>query len=58
MRDASQHGRMVHAEALGGSAHRASSRDGKKVANVIPVDHGAISHRAVRPSRIHIQRRA
>jgi NAD(P)-dependent dehydrogenase (short-subunit alcohol dehydrogenase family) len=45
---ASQHGRVVHTEALGGSAHRASTRDGKKVPNVIPVDHGAIPHRAVR----------
>ena len=46
--DASQHGRVVHTKALGGSPHRASARDGKKVANVIPVDHGAIQHRAVR----------
>jgi hypothetical protein len=46
--DASQHGRVVHTEALGGSPHRASARDGKKVANVVPVDHGAIPHRAVR----------
>src|SRR5207302_9092263 len=46
--DASQHGRVVHTEALGGSPHRASARDGKKVSNVIPVDHGAIPHRAVR----------
>src|SRR5262245_43130997 len=45
--DASQHGRVVHTEALGGSPHRASARDGKKVANVIPVDHGAIRHRGV-----------
>src|SRR5207237_6691908 len=44
----SQHGRVVHTEALGGSPHRASARDGKKVSNVIPVDHGAIPHRAVR----------
>src|SRR6185295_986533 len=46
--DASQYGRVVHAKALGGSPHRASARDGKKVANVIPVDHGAIQHHAVR----------
>lgn len=46
--DASQHGRVIHTEALGGCPHRASARDGKKVANVIPVDHGAIRHRAVR----------
>jgi NAD(P)-dependent dehydrogenase (short-subunit alcohol dehydrogenase family) len=52
--DASQHGRVVHTEALGGSPHRASARDGKKVANVIPVDHGAIRHRAVRlPKPVH-----
>ena len=48
--DASQHGRVIHPEALGGSPHRASARDGKKVANVIPVDHGAIRRRVVRPS--------
>src|ERR1700692_3159881 len=46
--DASQYGRVVHTKALGGSPHRASARDGKKVANVIPVDHGAIQHHAVR----------
>jgi hypothetical protein len=46
--DASQHGRVVHPEALGGGPHRASARDGKKVANVIPVNHGAIRHRTVR----------
>ena len=40
--DASQHGRVVHTKALGGSPHGASARDGKEVANVIPVDHGAI----------------
>jgi hypothetical protein len=39
---------VVHAEALGGSPHRASARDGKKVANVIPIDHGAIRHRKAR----------
>src|SRR3984957_616436 len=38
---------MVHPEMRGGSPHRASARDGKKVANVIPVDHGAIRHRGV-----------
>jgi hypothetical protein len=37
---------VIHPEALGGSPHRAFARDGKKVANVIPVDHGAIRHRA------------
>jgi hypothetical protein len=46
--DASQHGRVVHTKALGGSPHGASARDGKKVANVIPVDHGAIQHHVVR----------
>jgi len=46
LRDASQHGRMVHAKALGGGPDRASARDGKKVADVIPIDHGAIRHRA------------
>src|SRR5439155_16511005 len=46
--DASQHGRVVYTEALGGGPHRASARDGKKVTNVIPVDHGAIPHRGVR----------
>jgi hypothetical protein len=39
---------MIHPELRGGSPHRASAGDGKKVANVIPVDHGAIPHRAVR----------
>jgi hypothetical protein len=39
---------VIHPEALGGSPHRASARDGKKVANVIPVDHGAIRHRGLR----------
>ena len=39
--DASQHGRVVHTEALGGRPHRAAARDGKKIANAIPVDHGA-----------------
>jgi hypothetical protein len=48
LRYASQHGRVVHTKALGGSPHGASASDGKKVANVIPVDHGAILHRAVR----------
>jgi hypothetical protein len=52
--DASQHGRVVHTEALGGSPHRASTRDGKKVANVIPVDHGAIRHRLGAPSKARI----
>jgi hypothetical protein len=37
--DASQHGGVVHLEALGGSPDRAPTRDGKKVANVIPLDH-------------------
>ena len=46
--DASQHGRVVHPEAPGGSPHRASARDGKKVANVIPVDHGAFPRRELR----------
>ena len=46
--NAPQHGRVVHREALGRGPHRASARDGKKVANVIPVDHGAIPHRTVR----------
>src|ERR1700730_6810319 len=39
---------MIHPELRGGSPHRASAGDGKKVANVIPADHGAIPHRAVR----------
>ena len=41
--DASQHGGVVHPEALGGGPDRALTRDGKKVANVIPVDHLAPS---------------
>src|SRR5208337_2807482 len=45
--DASQHGRVIHSEAFGGSPYWASARDGKKIANVIPVDHGAFRHRAV-----------
>jgi hypothetical protein len=36
---------VIYLEATGGSPHRASTRDGKKVTNVIPVDHGASSHR-------------
>ena len=56
LRDASQHGRVIHTETLGGSPHRASARDGEKVANVIPVDHGAIRHRAVRLSKARIYR--
>src|SRR3546814_12012423 len=47
-----QHRAVVHPEALGGGSDRAPTRDGKKVANVIPVDHGAIPHRGVRPSKI------
>src|SRR5579864_7567376 len=39
---------MIHPEVRAGSPHRASACDGKKVANVIPVDHGAIRHREVR----------
>src|ERR1700704_3505688 len=39
---------MIHPELRGGSPHRASACDGKKVASVIPVDHGAIRHREVR----------
>jgi hypothetical protein len=39
---------VVHTEALGGGPYRASARDGKKVANVIPVDHGAILRRELR----------
>src|SRR5258708_32736022 len=39
---------MIPPEVRGGSRHRASACDGKKVANVIPVDHGAIRHREVR----------
>src|SRR6266568_684773 len=39
---------MIHPEVRGGSPHRASACDGKKIANVIPVDHGAIRHRTVR----------
>src|SRR5258707_15825785 len=39
---------MIHPEVRGGSPHRASACDGKKVGNVIPVDHGAIRHREVR----------
>src|ERR1700730_18433330 len=39
---------MIHPELCAGSPHRASACDGKKVANVIPVDHGAIRHREVR----------
>src|SRR6185437_15763458 len=46
--DASQRGRVGHPEALGGGSDRAPTRDRKKVANVVPVDHGAIPHRAVR----------
>ncbi|GLS21057.1 hypothetical protein GCM10007874_40740 [Labrys miyagiensis] len=42
---------MVHPEALGRGPHRASTRDGKKVANIIPVDHGAIRHRRGAPSK-------
>jgi hypothetical protein len=39
---------VIHPEALASGSHRASARDGKKVANVIPVDHGAVRHREVR----------
>jgi hypothetical protein len=46
---------MVHPEALGGGPHRASARDGKKIANVIPVDHGAILHRQGAPSNARVQ---
>jgi hypothetical protein len=52
--DASLHGRVVHAEALGGSPDRAPARDGKKIANVIPVDHGAIPHRTMRLPKVRI----
>src|SRR4029450_6536921 len=54
--DASQYGRVVHTKALGGSPHRASARNGKKVANVIPVDHGAIKHHAGGLPKARIQR--
>jgi hypothetical protein len=51
--DASQHGGVVHPEALGRGSDRAPTRDGKKVANVIPVDHnGAILHREGRYLKI------
>ncbi|GEC43066.1 hypothetical protein BJA01nite_07080 [Bradyrhizobium japonicum] len=46
---------MVHIEALGGGPHRASARDGKKITNVIPVDHGAIRHRVVRLPKARIE---
>jgi hypothetical protein len=39
---------VIHAEALGGGTDRTSARDGKKIANVVPIDHGAIPHHAVR----------
>ena len=44
-------------EVLGGSPHRAAARDGKKIANVIPVDHGAIRHRMVRLPSPHLTHR-
>jgi hypothetical protein len=54
--DASQHGRVVHTEALGGSSHRAAARDGKKVANVIPVIM-VQSSTAGLPSKARVQHR-
>ena len=39
LRDPSQHGGVVHLELLGGGPDRAATRDRKKIANVIPVDH-------------------
>ena len=41
---APDHSRMVHPELLRGSPDRTAARDGEKIANVIPVDHGAIRH--------------
>ena len=45
LRDAPKHGRMVYPEPHGCGPDRAAARDGKEVADVIPVDHGAIQHR-------------
>jgi hypothetical protein len=52
--DASQYGRVIYPEALGGGPHGASACGSKKVANVVPVDHGAIPHHAVRLSNARI----
>jgi NAD(P)-dependent dehydrogenase (short-subunit alcohol dehydrogenase family) len=41
LRYASQHGRVIHVDALSGGSNRAVARDCKKVANVIPIDHRA-----------------
>jgi hypothetical protein len=46
LRYASQHGCVVDTKTPGSSPHRAAASHGKKVANVIPLDHGAILHRA------------
>src|SRR5690606_10911971 len=50
--DASQHRRVVHPEAFSGGPDRAPTRGGKKVANIVPVDHGAASHHRVRLPKV------
>jgi hypothetical protein len=52
--DAPEHGRVVHAETLGGGPYRAATPDGEEVANIVPVDllHGAILHRDALTSTI------
>src|SRR5690349_1842534 len=40
-RDAALHGRLVHAERLGGLNRAPLPRDGEKMAQVVPIEHGA-----------------
>jgi hypothetical protein len=51
--DAPQHGRVIHPEPLGGGPHGAFACGGKKVTNVIPVDHGAFPRRKLRLPKAH-----